>query len=232
MRSGDVAMNCEEFEMAGLDLGSEQSDGPLQRGAREHLLTCSRCASLHENWQTLRGDLRELGAETREALPPSRVEMRLRQEFRTKHKTLASHRFAAFAGWGLAAAALILGTFTWMNWKHEKNVLGARVGSIVAPVNGKSSNGSSPANHVSPAGPELGETLVASNDAGDFTLLPGTMPGTIEDAMIVHVQMQRSVLGSLGLTVSEDRAADWIQVDLLVGDDGQPQAVRLPESTN
>jgi hypothetical protein len=44
--------------------------------------------------------------------------------------------------------------------------------------------------------------------------------------------MQRGVLGSLGLTVSEDRATDWIQVDLLVGDDGQPQAVRLPQSAN
>jgi hypothetical protein len=30
--------------------------------------------------------------------------------------------------------------------------------------------------------------------------------------------------------VNEDRAADWIHVDLLVGDDGQPQAVRLPQT--
>jgi hypothetical protein len=73
---------------------------------------------------------------------------------------------------------------------------------------------------------------MASNDSGDFTLLPGTMPGTLDDAMVVRVQMQRSVLGTLGLTVNQERATDWIQVDLLVGDDGQPQAVRLPESTN
>jgi hypothetical protein len=73
---------------------------------------------------------------------------------------------------------------------------------------------------------------MASNDSTEFTLLPGTMPGSLEDATVVHVQMQRAALGALGLTVNEEHAMDWIQLDLLVGEDGQPQAVRLPESTN
>jgi hypothetical protein len=76
------------------------------------------------------------------------------------------------------------------------------------------------------------EVLVASNDPNDFTLLPGTVPGSLEDATVVRVQLQRGALGALGLTVNEERATDWIQVDLLIGDDGQPQAVRLPQSAN
>jgi len=52
------------------------------------------------------------------------------------------------------------------------------------------------------------------------------------DATVVRVQMQRGALGALGLTVNEERAADLIQVDLLVGDDGQPQALRLAETTD
>jgi hypothetical protein len=28
--------------------------------------------------------------------------------------------------------------------------------------------------------------------------------------------------------VNEERAGEWIQVDLFVGQDGQPQAVRMP----
>jgi hypothetical protein len=43
------------------------------------------------------------------------------------------------------------------------------------------------------------------------------------------VRMQRGELGALGLPVNEERAAEWIQVDLLVGNDGLPQAVRLPQ---
>jgi hypothetical protein len=44
--------------------------------------------------------------------------------------------------------------------------------------------------------------------------------------------MQRGSLSALGLTVDEEHANDVVQVDLLVGADGQPQAYRLPEATN
>jgi hypothetical protein len=44
--------------------------------------------------------------------------------------------------------------------------------------------------------------------------------------------MQRGALDALGLTVNEERASDLIQVDLLVGDDGQPQALRLAQNTD
>lgn len=227
-------MNCEEFATAGLDQGSMPGDGPLQKAAREHLNSCAHCAALHENWQALRSDLRILADGTRSAEAPARVEMRLRQEFHTTHKTFKRHRVAAYAAWGLAAAAVLLGTFSWVRWKQERSSGDVARGNTNYIRKDKSNLAKANANasNVSPAGPELGETLMASNDYGDFTLLPGTMPGTLEDAMVVRVQMQRSVLDSLGLTVSEERAADWIQVDLLVGDDGQPQAVRLPQSTN
>jgi hypothetical protein len=46
------------------------------------------------------------------------------------------------------------------------------------------------------------------------------------------VRMQRSSLGALGLPVNEERAGEWIQVDLLVGNDGLPQAVRLAQEEN
>jgi hypothetical protein len=72
------------------------------------------------------------------------------------------------------------------------------------------------------------ETLVAQADAGDFTLLPGALPADTDDAAILRVRMQRGSLGALGLPVTEERAGEWIQVDLLVGNDGLPQAVRLP----
>jgi len=44
--------------------------------------------------------------------------------------------------------------------------------------------------------------------------------------------MQRGSLGALGLPVNEESAGEWIQVDLLVGNDGLPQAVRLAEEEN
>ena len=56
----------------------------------------------------------------------------------------------------------------------------------------------------------------------------GTLALDADDAAILRVRMQRGALGALGLPVNEERANEWIQVDLLVGDDGLPQAVRLP----
>jgi predicted anti-sigma-YlaC factor YlaD len=223
-------MTCEEFQMADLDLELIAAEGQLQQAAREHLLECPHCAALHDNWQVLRTDLHLLGAETQYVQVPARVELRLRQEFRTKHKTLKRRRVALIAAWALAGAAAVVCAITWFNWRLEQNQLVARnqtQSRQLVEVNSAAS-----AHHVNPAGPELGEVLMASNDSTEFTLLPGAMPGSLEDATVVHVQMQRAALGALGLTVNEEHAMDWIQLDLLVGEDGQPQAVRLPESIN
>ena len=217
-------MTCEEFELAGLDLETIQGDDPAHSTAREHLRSCPRCAALQENWQTLRADLHAVGAETQEAEAPARVEMRLRQEFRTRHRTVKARRAAVYAGWTLAAAAVVLAAVSWVNWRHEN-----RRGSTLSAVNSAQNLNIT---KTIPAGPELGETIIASNDAGEFTLLPGSLPGMLGDATVVRVQMQRGALGALGLTVNEERAADLIQVDLLVGDDGQPQALRLAQTTD
>ena len=224
-------MNCEEFATAGLDLNATGENGALQRAAREHLRECPDCASLHENWLGLREDLRTLGAETTEAETPSRVEMRLRQEFRFKHKTAKARRAAFVGAWTLAAAAALLVAFTWIHWHSRKGGDLARREGPAAHATALQVNAGPTSKGITPAGSELDGVLMASSGSGDFTLLPGSMPPAPEDATVVRVQMQRAALGALGLTVNEEHAGDWIQVDLLVGDDGMPQAVRLPETS-
>ena len=218
-------MTCEEFQLATLNEGR---DGDSQRASREHLLQCSECAAFERNWQELRDELHGMGLQDQDKQAPSRVEMRLRQEFRTKHKTMKARRSALATAWALAAAAVLIVTIGWVNWSRERN------NSLVSRTNPVDQTVSS-ASHstgVPPAGPEFGEVLLASNNSEEFTLLPASTPGFLGDATVVHVQMQRGALDALGLTVNEEHAGDWIDVDLLVGDDGQPQAVRLPQSTN
>ncbi len=217
-------MTCEEFQLATLHEGSEDRK---QQASREHVLHCPECAAFERNWQELRGELHEIGLRDQDMQAPSRVEMRLRQEFRTKHKTMKARRSAMATAWALAAAAVLIVTIGWVNWNREKNnSLADRTQPADETVSSRSST------RVPAAGPEFGEVLLASNTSEDFTLLPASTPGLLGDATVVHVQMQRGALGALGLTVNEEHAGDWIDVDLLVGDDGQPQAVRLPQSTN
>jgi len=222
-------MTCEEFAIAGLDLGAGASESLLQNAAREHLRECPHCAALHRNWLSLREDLRVLGDETAEAQAPSRVEMRLRQEFRTRHTTMKTHRRAFVLGWSLAAAAALVFAITWANWRLHR---GINVGANLAANHSSVIRGpeTQAGEWKQPGTSDSDGVLLASTTSDDFTFLPDSMPPAPEDATVVHVRMQRAALGALGLTVNEEHAGDWINVDLLVGDDGLPQAVRLPQT--
>ena len=234
-------MNCEEFELIGMDAERDSTLSEVERvAAREHANKCSRCAALQESWQAAGVDLRAFAEDTAMAQAPARVEMRLRQEFRTQHVTFKVRRAAVVAAWALAAAAVFAGVIGWRNWLHGRQEVAAKhldsAPARISPENNSSAgtnrenaaqltNGMPPQNS---AGAASSETLVADNELTGFTLLPGTLAMDADDAAILRVRMQRGALGALGLPVNEERANEWIQVDLLVGDDGLPQAVRLP----
>jgi anti-sigma factor RsiW len=227
-------MKCEEFEAIGLGLGREGSvplngvDATERAAAIEHANACPRCAALQESWQEAQTELQALRVTTQDASTPLRVEMRLRQEFRIRHRTAKARAAAVVAAWALAAAAVVVGAVSLRNWQgaqHRttqsasgltKNASGAnaavQAGKTTNVIDSKSTNENA---------------LVADNSAGEFTPLPGSLE--TDDAAIVRVRVQRGALGALGLPVNQERAGEWIQVDLLVGVDGQPQAVRLPQ---
>jgi hypothetical protein len=209
-----MAMNCEEFASVGLGAEHDGEISAALRGAaREHLDGCARCAALEESWGAARKQLQLLTDVTNTHGVPARVEMRLRQEFRVRHRTLKTRRTAVLASWGLAAAAVLVGAVSWVNWR-EHHVAQHVVKNVAANTQSVNADGSA---------------LVADNEEDGFTALPGVIYTGGDDSSIVRVAMQRGELGALGLPVNEDRAAEWIQVDLLVGNDGLPEAVRAPE---
>jgi hypothetical protein len=188
-------------------------------------------------------ELQAFAETTAEAETPTRVEMRLRQELRTRHRTLKARRGAVITAWALAAAVVLVAGISWQSWRNSRTGnLAAR--ATVPGTNAVAGNNPGAASIPSADGPQTkGQTLTkernsgkaensqplrVQTDAGDFTLLPGALPADTEDAAILRVRMQRGSLGALGLPVNEERAGEWIQVDLLVGNDGLPQAVRLP----
>jgi len=218
-------MTCEEFEAIGLDAERDSSLSEAERAAaREHASTCSHCAALQDSWQAAGVELRAFAEDTAMAQAPARVEMRLRQEFRTRHVTLKVRRRAVIAVWALAAAAVLVGAVSWKSTPSVTNSAGNNTNSV--PNTGALLQG---AGAVQQPDAAESETLMADNELNDFTLFPGTLPADTSDGAILRVRMQRSSLGALGLPVNEERAGEWIQVDLLVGNDGLPQAVRLPQ---
>jgi hypothetical protein len=222
-------MNCEQVEAIVLDLGRDDAADSLERAAAiAHLSHCSRCAALQESWEAAEEELRALGEETLEARAPARVEMRLRQEFRIRHRTMVARRAAVVAAWTLAAAAILVAAISSWNWQQARRLEGAK--QKMAASNPLVANGTG--NAPNQASGNLSAAASSGDNSEDFTLLPGTAPDDAEEAAILHVRMQRGSLGALGLPVNEERAGEWIQVDLLVGNDGLPQAVRLAQEEN
>jgi hypothetical protein len=226
--SAKFAMSCEHVQAIVLDSHSVGAISAAQRSAAlAHLSHCSHCAALQESWDAAKEELRSLSEESLDAQAPARVEMRVIQAFRAEHRKAAGRRAGIAAVWALAAAAVVVaGVLAW-NAQHQRHLqsnspdLSAAGGSGAAPA-GSSQNGS---NSQLVAG-------LSGDDSSEFTLLPGAVPGDTDDAAIWRVRMQRSSLAALGLPVNEQRASEWIQVDLMVGNDGSPEAVRLAQEEN
>jgi hypothetical protein len=232
-------MKCEEFEDLALDRprslsavqgGDTDEASSVHAAVVRHAASCPRCAALQDSWQEARVYLRAVGAATEDASAPARVEMRLLQEFRIRNRKRRVNIAAAILAWSFASAGLIVGGASWWNW-HEA-VKGSQASNVRNTGGADKTQNISLAENASEAfdtGSSDLSTLVAANDADQFVLLPGSVQQESSDASVVRVRLQRGALGALGLPVNEERATEWIQVDLFVGEDGQPQAVRVPE---
>jgi hypothetical protein len=234
-------MNCEEFELRGLDLDRADADRQEAAAAAKHAEICGRCSAMLESWREVKCNLRLLRESTRLDSAPARVEMRLKQELRTRREARVPRSAAAVAAWAFAAAALLIGVVSWGTWqrtRHGQELSREEVAVQSVPTQIPAG----PGNDVLASEREKENALpveakkssgyaklqvVKDEDPGKFTLLPGSLPTESEETAIVRVRMQRGALGTLGLPVNEERADEWIQVDLLVSNDGLPQAVRL-----
>jgi hypothetical protein len=215
-------MNCEEFELRGLDLDRADADPQEAAAAAKHAEICGRCSAMLESWREVKCDLRLLRESTRLDSAPARVEMRLKQELRTRREARGPHRTAAIASWALAAAAVVVASLGWMRIHHqaEKSVVAERKTVNTADMLTTSPNEN-----------ENDVRLAADFDTGEFTQLPGSLNSGTGDESILQVRMQRGALERYGLPVDPERASELVDVDFLVGEDGQPLAVRLHQDT-
>jgi hypothetical protein len=215
-------MNCEEFELRGLDLDRADADPQEAAAAAKHVEICGRCSAMLESWREVKCDLRLLRESTRLDSAPARVEMRLKQELRTRREARGPHRTAAIASWALAAAAVVVASLGWMRIHHqaEKSVVAERKTVNTADMLTTSPNEN-----------ENDVRLAADFDTGEFTQLPGSLSSGTGEESTLQVRMQRGALERYGLPVDPERASELVDVDFLVGEDGQPLAVRLHQDT-
>jgi hypothetical protein len=213
-------MSCDEFERFGLDLDRPEASPAERALASEHALHCPDCRALLASWREVKADLRLLRETTSLESAPARVAMRLKQELRTRRES-RPRSTVTIASWALAAAV----------------VLAVAAGSIHIRQNQSNLPGKSSANlqvaGATPPDPNSeGTTLLAEEfDSTSFTQLPASMPSASSDESVVQVRLQRGALMQFGLPVAPEQASEWVDVDFLVGEDGQPVAVRLHQDS-
>lgn len=212
-------MNCSQFEEILHDLDRPGTRGlALRDVALAHAEICTPCAQLMTDAESLDFSLQVIA--TRDALlqAPPRIEANLLKEFRVQNAAVAGRKMQGrLAALSVAAAILLaLG----LSLRHG-SAPGAQPGS---------NSGASEVNATAQIEPvEVADNrMLDSQDATGFVSLPyAADPATLEDGAVVRVVLSRSALASLGLPVSDVGASEQVPADIVLSEDGAPQAIRL-----
>ena len=208
-------MNCQEFWNTMPELAHEAEGGDC-----EHVRECTQCAALLNRQRTLASGLRRLAADWRPVEAPARVEARLTAAFLGQAGLTvlrpATRWWVPVATWAMATAAVVaLAMFLARD-------------RPVAPAHRTVSNRVQLAAVEPPADLDMvGDFSDADND---FIPLPNAEriePN--EDLNLVRVEVPRSVMIALGYAVSEDRASEPVEAEVVLGADGMARAVRFLE---
>lgn len=213
-------MNCDQFRKRLMESGALGT--PVEGLA--HMEGCGGCATLFQRQRRLETGLKEMAAAQSGWSAPLRVEAALREEFRahsslqpagTVHARppfLVRFRLPALAATGALAAALALLLIS--RTPHPPfHVASHTVGGAAIS--------------------QVAETEDDSALDNGFVPLPyfansGEIPDAAEGD-VVRVEMPRSELVTLGVPVSDEGDSATVEAELLLGEGGVPQAVRVLE---
>jgi hypothetical protein len=238
-------MSCDAYVEPIVDLarGTAIEEETMAR-LQAHLAQCTACTAQLRREQTLTAGLAAVATAMRGARPSGALEGRLEQAFRERHAMLSIGDRSGWRPWMAAAAAVIVLAGAAVAWRP---VTGRRssgrpaavvtgLGNPVAPntppanpagsgpTSTSSSRVSPPSAHARP--PRAGRPAFVQ-PAG-FVALPGaaSLP-EFESGTIERVALSLSSLPVYGVDIAPDAAANPVQADLLVGQDGQARAIRL-----
>jgi predicted anti-sigma-YlaC factor YlaD len=227
-------MDCAQFQevLHELDRPGTEGDARCER-ALAHAECCSACAALMTEVESLDFALGQVATESAELQAPPRLETLLLQEFRREKSVTASRgvrwQLAAFA----VAAAVLLALGITLHRQHlvtPGDVNSAQVSSNSSVTTGTTAVGSNMQASANAA-------RTAQVDDAEYTTaympLPYAYdPSELEGGAVVRVVLPRAALVSYGLPVEGMGVADHVTADMVVSQDGTPQAIRLVAQAN
>jgi len=205
------SMSCNEFEEIVDDLDRPGTPGmALRERALAHAESCADCARLLTETESLDQALHAIASTEGEQQAPAWVESALLREFRFAKAGAGNSNFARHvAALGIAAAVLLAAGLSLQRFESAKGI-GAAKGNQTAVSTSAS---------ATPGGVETASEFIALPYADD--------PDGVEGGTVVRVELSGQALASLGMPVSLAGSNGSVSADLLVSDDGTPQAIRL-----
>jgi hypothetical protein len=216
-------MTCREFEADLVELarGTEAGAAAAER-LRAHLGHCSGCAARLERERELTAALKAMARAEPPSARTSAIEAELLAAF-AERRGAASRQASAsrsvFAAsprtWLAAAAVLVLAVAAWQGVARRPSSEGTVAGTEAGPA--------------SAAGdPEAQPVPAGGGQALQFVALPTAIGlPALESGRIVRVQFPAAELPAYGFDVTPQPSAGAVEADLLVGQDGQPRAIRF-----
>lgn len=211
-------MNCQEF------WNSIPQRGPISGEQSDHLTDCAACAAAWEPHHRLSKELQALGEQWRTEEAPPRVEAGLMAAFRSQAgygipRLLGRSWWTPVFAWATAAAAMVVMAVVLVRGYQPA----PSPGTVAAPR-----HASRPVVQLADATADADSDDDASILGDGFVRLPNTPRiDSSEDFNVVRVEVPGSAMIAMGVSVSEDQAADKLVADVALGPDGTARAVRL-----
>jgi hypothetical protein len=244
-------MNCEALAEIILDLarGAAMPEA-ARRSVRRHMETCPSCTAEHARQRDLTTALQALAVEAQEWQAPAAMEQRLLASFAERqgnHVPVAARVATSRWRYALATAALL----TLAVWGiREAGEPGDRRTDEL-PGNGRAPEataGMAPVAHprTSPAvservdqasrtgaprsTPRAGKARPRVGQATpvEFLRIPSAIGlPELESGTVLRMELPLASLPEYGLDIAPDALRTSVEADVLVGQDGQPRAIRL-----
>ena len=231
-------MDCAEFQEVLHELDRPGSEGEaLCERALAHAEGCSDCAALLIEVESLDFSLRQAATESSELQAPARLETLLLAEFRREKAATASRgvrwQLAAFA----IAAAVLLALGISLHRQHLVTPAGvnsaqssAQTAATVPDNSAGTKTSAIGANNNTQQGVNQAQAVVAGDSEYTTAYMPlpyAYDPSELEGGAVVRVVLPRAALVSYGLPVEGMGVRDHVTADMVVSQDGTPQAIRL-----